>query len=182
MYHSCRSVPLPTLPTNRSEKADRAPQIECVSPLPNNRNSHATRLTPNVYIELKKDPGVPRLPNLKVRSAELQRRRSVCTLSPLPASQLTDHRHPRAWPHLNPLVAYPYPSPLRMTHHTKMRRWRPSPLSLRSPNSLHPHQPTTSCLRRPSRRLQPRQRNSCGGTTSACYTKSLTSLMSYSSF
>jgi hypothetical protein len=30
------------------------------------------------HTELKKDPGVPRLPNLKVRSAEKQRRRSVC--------------------------------------------------------------------------------------------------------
>ena len=30
-----------------------------------------------IYTELKKDPGVPRLPNLKVRSAEKQRGRSV---------------------------------------------------------------------------------------------------------
>ena len=32
------------------------------------------------YTELKKDPGVPRLPDLKVRSAEQQRRRSVRSL------------------------------------------------------------------------------------------------------
>jgi hypothetical protein len=32
----------------------------------------------DIHTELKKDPGVPRLPNLKVRSAEKQRRRSVC--------------------------------------------------------------------------------------------------------
>ena len=31
-----------------------------------------------VHTELKKDPGVPRLPNLKVRNAEKQRRRPVC--------------------------------------------------------------------------------------------------------
>lgn len=31
-----------------------------------------------IHTELKKDPGVPRLPNLRVCSAEKQRRRSVC--------------------------------------------------------------------------------------------------------
>jgi hypothetical protein len=31
-----------------------------------------------IHPEQKKDPGVPRQPNLKVRSAERQRRHSVC--------------------------------------------------------------------------------------------------------
>jgi len=78
-YYSCRSVPLPTL-LIRGEKANSAPQIEC-APLTIEIPLHATRLTSDVYVELKKDPGVPRLPNLKVRSAELQRRRSVCAFS-----------------------------------------------------------------------------------------------------
>ena len=80
-YYSCRSVPLLTLAV-RGKKTNSAPQIECAPFTIEIIPIHTTRLTPNVYVELKKDPGVPRLPNLKVRSAELQRRRSVCTFHP----------------------------------------------------------------------------------------------------
>ena len=45
---------------------------------PNHQHPRAAQLTSHVRIELKKDPRVPRLPNLKVRGAEMQRRRSVC--------------------------------------------------------------------------------------------------------
>ena len=49
----------------------------------NNQNPPAMQRTSHVYyIELKNDPGVLRLTNIKVRSAEVQRRRSVCAFRP----------------------------------------------------------------------------------------------------
>lgn len=59
----------------RYKKADRPSQIECA---PCSRCPRAVECLITIHTELKKDPGVPRLPNLKVRSAEKQRRRSVC--------------------------------------------------------------------------------------------------------
>jgi hypothetical protein len=61
----------------------KKPTVPLKSSAPhNNQHPRAAQLTSHVCIELKKDPGVPRLPNLKVRSAEMQRRRSVCALRP----------------------------------------------------------------------------------------------------
>jgi hypothetical protein len=45
---------------------------------PCSRYPRAAKFLTTIHTELKKDPDVPRLPNLKVRSAERQRRRSVC--------------------------------------------------------------------------------------------------------
>ena len=58
----------------RCKKADRPSQIECALC---SRYPRAVKFLTIILTELKKDPGVPRLPNLKVRSAEKQRRRSV---------------------------------------------------------------------------------------------------------
>lgn len=60
---------------HRYKKADCPSQIECA---PYCRYPRAVNFLITIHTELKKDPGVPRLPNLKVRSAEKQRRRSVC--------------------------------------------------------------------------------------------------------
>ena len=49
-----------------------------VRPSPSSQYSPAYKFLIIIHTELKKDPGVPRLPNLKVCSAEKQRRRSVC--------------------------------------------------------------------------------------------------------
>jgi hypothetical protein len=87
--------------------------------------------------------------------------------SPHPASTYRSSTPP-------PLVAHPHPS----FPHTSQCLSRCSP---HSPSSRHPHQLTTSCLRRPSRRLwPPRRRNSCGVATSACRTKSSANLTSSS--
>ncbi len=81
-----------------------------------------------------------------------------------------------------PLVAH-HPSLPYTSHHTKVRRWRLSPRSPRLPSSQYSHPSMTSSPRRPSRRLRPpRRRNSCGGITSVCCTKSSMSPMSSSSF
>ena len=84
--------------------------------------------------------------------------------SPHPASTYRSSTPP-------PLVAHPHPSFPHTSHHMKMWRWCLSRRSPRSSSSQHAHQLTTSCLRRPNRRLRPpRRRNSCGVVTSACRT------------
>lgn len=120
------------------------------------RYSFTRSIPHNWPAELKKDPGVPRLPNLRVRGEEKQRRRSVCPYLPRPL--------------IISLTVRPYSSLPHTLRCMKMRRWPPSPRSLHSPSSRRPHRLTTSCHRHPSQRLQ-RRRSSCGGTTSACCIK-----------
>ncbi len=65
----------PTNTLRRCKKADCPLQIQYAL---SSRYPRAVESLMTIHTELKKDPGVPRLPNLKVRSAEKQRRRSVC--------------------------------------------------------------------------------------------------------
>lgn len=128
---------------------------------------------------------MPRLPNLKVRTAEMQRRRSVCALCLILTSDLTDPLlHPRVGQRPNPRPSrFPYLSQPHIPRHMRTRRWRLNPRFLRSLSSQHPHQPTTSCPHHQNRRLPlPRQRNNYGGITSARCTKSSMSPTSSSSF
>jgi hypothetical protein len=55
--------------------ADGLSQIECA---PCSRYPRAVKFFITAHTELNKDPGVTRLPNLKVRGAERQRSRSEC--------------------------------------------------------------------------------------------------------
>lgn len=56
----------------------KKPTVPLKSSAPLAADIFEARILITIHTELKKDPGVPRLPNLKVRSAEKQRRRSVC--------------------------------------------------------------------------------------------------------
>jgi hypothetical protein len=112
----------PSNAIRRCKKADHPPQIKCAS---SSRYPLAVKILIIIHTELKKDPGVPRLPNLKVCSAEKQRRRSVCP--PDFSGSTTDTCAARRTPLVSRI-------PHLSLHHNpprmKMQRWHPSPRSL----------------------------------------------------
>ena len=119
--------------------------------------------SPTFSSELKKDPGVPKLPNLKTRNAEKQKTRSA-SLSYL---DLLDHDH-RSPSHLIS------DSCICCSHRharIQMRRWHPNlhchPLRCWRPRSIKHTRPT---LRAPYFPLRKRK-SRCDDTTFARYTK-----------
>jgi hypothetical protein len=68
-----RSSPRPSPVTLSADTKKPSVPLKSSAPLA----VHIFEFLITIHAELKKDPGVPRLPNLKVRSAEKQRRRSV---------------------------------------------------------------------------------------------------------